>query len=157
MDQFFMEPLKAPNDGTDLQDEATGSLAVAKWGSAVDAGFQIVPNVLLRGQAKLGLDPLDLVIILNITLHWWQPGDLPFPQPRVIANRTGVSIRTVERRLEALQERGFLERLAPEKSRSKLRQRRIDLSGLVKKLQEFSIVNLAQRDKARESFKEGET
>lgn len=140
-----MEAVAAQSDRVDLKDDAAGRLAAAKWGSAVDAGFQIIPNVLFRGQARLGLDSLDLVILLNITVHWWLPADLPFPQPRVIANRAGVSIRTVERRLESLEERGFLKRLAVEKSRNKLRQRRIDLSGLVQKLQELSATNLAQR------------
>jgi len=140
-----MEAVTAQSDRVDLKDDGGGLSAIAKWGTAIDAGFQIIPNVLFRGQSKLGLDSLDLVIILNITLHWWLPGDLPFPQPRVIANRTGVSIRTIERRLESLEERGFLKRLAAEKSRNKLRQRRIDLSGLVRQLQEYSAANLAQR------------
>jgi len=130
---------------SNLTDAGGGLRSAAKWGDAIDAGFQIVPNVLFRGQSKLGLDTLDLVIILNITLHWWLPGDLPFPQPRVIANRTGVSVRTIERRLEALEQRGFLKRLPAEKSRNNLRQRRIDLSGLVRQLQEYAAVNLAQR------------
>src|SRR5689334_11942338 len=84
-------------------DDSGQTLAATKWGSALEAGFQIIPNVLIRGQAKLGLDPLDVVILLNLNMHWWTPGDLPYPQPRVIANRIGVSIRTVERRLEALE------------------------------------------------------
>jgi len=140
-----MEPSEAPIDDTDLEDHTERSLAGAKWGKALDAGFQIVPNVLLRGQAKLGLDPLDVVILLNIALHWWQRDDLPFPQPRVIANRAGVSIRTIERRLEDLERRGFLRRLAPEKSRNRLSQRRIDLGGLVERLQEYATTNLARR------------
>lgn len=121
------------------------TLAAAKWGVALDGGFQIIPNVLVRGQAKLGLDALDIVILLNVNMHWWRPEDLPFPQPRVIANRTGVSTRTVERRLEQLEQKGLLQRLSPEKLPKQLARRRIDLSGLVQRLQVFARVNLSMR------------
>lgn len=127
------------------------TLAAAKWGEALDAGFQIVPNVLVRGQAKLGLDALDVVILLNVNMHWWRPEDLPFPQPRVIANRAGVSTRTVERRLEELERKGILHRLAPEKPLKQLTRRRIDLSGLVSRLQAFARKNLTMRVKEFES------
>lgn len=130
-------------------DSDVGSLAAAKWGQALDAGFQIIPNVLIRGQAKLGLDAMDIVILLNLNLHWWKPDDLPFPQPRVIARRMGVSTRTVERRLETLEERGLLERLPPEKTPGHLVHRRVDLKGLVAQLQFFSRTLLSMRAQPR--------
>ncbi|WP_408903700.1 hypothetical protein [Paeniroseomonas aquatica] len=126
------------------------TLAAAKWGDALDAGFQIIPNVLVRGQAKLGLDALDVVILLNVNMHWWQPEDLPYPQPRVIASRMGVSIRTVERRLEVLEQKGLLHRLAPEKLPKQIARRRIDLGGLINRLQIFSRTNLSTRMKRSE-------
>ena len=131
-------------------DETARTLAAAKWGQALDAGFQIIPNVLVRGQARLGLDALDVVILLNVNMHWWRPGDLPFPQPRVIAHRVGVSTRTIERRLEELERKGMLERLPPEKSPKQLARRRIDLSGLVSRLQDFARENLSKRAKRSE-------
>ena len=70
-------------------DSTSRAIAFAKWGSALDAGFQIVPNVLIRAQSKLGLDALDLAILLNINLHWWTPHDLPYPRTSMIANRVG--------------------------------------------------------------------
>jgi hypothetical protein len=93
------------------------TLAEAKWGDALGMGFVIVPGVLIRAQEKLGLDPTDLAILLNILLHWWKPGDWPYPPPSLIARRIGVSTRTVERRLESLQERNFLIRHGSEKSK----------------------------------------
>lgn len=126
-----------------------GSLAAAKWGQALDAGFQIIPNVLIRGQAKLGLDAIDIVVLLNFNMHWWKPDDLPFPPSRVIARRMGVSTRTVERRLETLEERGFLERLPPEKTPGQLVHRRVDLKGLVVQLQLFARTLLSMRAEPR--------
>lgn len=129
---------------------ATNTLAYAKWRSALDAGFQVVPNVLVRAQAKLGLDALDLAVLLNITMHWWRSDELPYPQPKVIANRVGVSTRTIERRLEQLEERGFIARLAAEKSADKIVRRRIDLSGLIAKLEAAAAANLQARHQAED-------
>src|ERR1019366_4860995 len=67
-----------------------------KWGSALDAGFQVVPSVLVKAQSRLGLDAVDCMILLNLNLRWWQRDRLPYPPPALIAQRMGVSRRTVE-------------------------------------------------------------
>ena len=85
-----------------------------KWGSSVQSGYQLVPNVLFRAQSRLSLDATDVVVLLNLSLHWWGADRLPFPPPAVIANRMGVSRRTVERRLERLEREGFLKRVPAE-------------------------------------------
>jgi hypothetical protein len=130
-----------PTDGGAVPSTAAG----AKWGDALSMGFAIVPSVLIRAQAKLGLDTVDLAVLLNVILHWWTPGEWPYPQPRVLAKRMAVSTRTVERRLESLEERGFLIRHPPEKSSDGLARRRIDLSGLVVRLQAFARAGLVMR------------
>jgi hypothetical protein len=114
-----------------------------KWGSALAGGFQVIPNVLVRAQAHLGLDAVDVVVLLNINLHWWRKGDLPFPRPAMIGKRMGVSKRTVERRIEKLVKVGLLERVALTGG-GNLRGYRLD--GLVKRLQEAAQVGLQQRD-----------
>jgi hypothetical protein len=121
-----------------------GKEARKKWAYALDAGFQIIPDALFRCQKILGLKPLDVVILLNITIHWWAKEDLPHPRPSVIANRTGVTTRTVERRLIWLQENGFLNRL-PSVTKKGRAVRKFDLSGLVAKLQAVSAENLKLR------------
>jgi hypothetical protein len=128
-------------------DQTTRAIAVAKWGRALDAGFQIIPNVLIRAQTKLDLDPLDLAILLNIGLHWWTPHDLPYPRTSVIANRVGVSMRTVERRLEKMQASGLIVRHPPEKTKDGLSVRWFDLRGLVERLEAFAQANLEMRQR----------
>lgn len=117
-----------------------------KWGGAAKAGFQLVPNVLFRFQKHLEIDSVDVVILLNLSLHWWGPSSLPFPSPALIAKRMGVSRRTIERRMQALERRGFIKRLPArvlEEGRPKAR--RIEMSGLVEKLEEAALRGLAQR------------
>ncbi len=137
--------LVAQEDATDDSDTPASSLAVAKWGDALAMGFAIVPSALIRGQDKLGLDAVDLAILLNIIMHWWTPHEWPYPQPRVIAKRMGISTRTVERRLESLEQREFLVRHAAEKTPEGLARRRIELTGLVRRLEGFARAGLAMR------------
>src|SRR5688572_11510931 len=99
-----------------VEEDATKALdfpSRRKWGQAVtsarNGGFQIVPNLLLRRQDQLGLSPQELVVLLNITMHWWEPTDWPHPRANVIAARMGISPRSVERHIERLQALGLVE------------------------------------------------
>lgn len=105
-----------------------------KFGNALDGGFQILPDVLLRNQRVLGLDSVDLAIVLNFLMHWWKVDELPFPRMSLIAKRMGVTARTVERRVKELEKRGLIKRLPPQKSKKGLTVRMVDLSGLIDRL-----------------------
>lgn len=105
-------------------------LASAKWEDAAKAGFQILPDVLFKHQHALGLSAVDLVVLANLTLHWWYPDQKPFPRGSTVARRMGVDVRTVQRSLARLIELGLVRRekvagTGPEK---------FDLSGLVERL-----------------------
>ena len=118
-----------------------------KWGVAGRAGFQVVPNVLFRAQQHLGLDSTDVVILLNLSLHWWGPHNLPFPSPALISQRMGVTRRTIERRLEVLERKGFIKRLKPSApAEGKPKVRKFELTGLVEKLETAAQQGLSQRE-----------
>ena len=59
--------------------------AIAKWGESARAGFQILPDVLFKNQDGLGLSAVDLVVLTNLTLHWWYSDRKPFPRSTTIA------------------------------------------------------------------------
>jgi hypothetical protein len=118
-----------------------------KWGGAEKAGFQLVPNVIFRAQKHLGLDSVDVVILLNLTLHWWSAASLPFPSPALIANRMGLSKRTIERRIKALEKRKFLKRLRSEvNDDGEPLRRRYELNGFIEQLDVAASVGLTQRN-----------
>lgn len=127
-----------------ITEDPVGKIARKKWGHSLDAGFQIIPDVLFRCQKLLDLEAVDVVILLNITTHWWEYDDLPYPRPSIIAKRMNLSTRTVERRISEMQKNGFLIRLASERKKGKT-IRPYDLSGLVEKLKLFSTGNLVRR------------
>ncbi len=86
------------------------SPVTAKWGAAIDAGFQLVPDVLLKNQTRLRISATEMVVLLNLMMHWWYPARHPYPRPATIARRMGVSARTVQRALSRLSELGLVER-----------------------------------------------
>lgn len=88
-----------------------GSAVYAKYGEASIAGFQAVPDLLLKNQAALGLSATDLVVLLNVLMHWWYPAQKPFPRSTIISARMGISSRTVQRSINELENAGLLVRV----------------------------------------------
>ena len=128
--------------------QETNLQAYEKWGVAAKAGFQQIPNSLFHAQKSLGLDNTDIVVLLNLTSHWWRKEELPYPRPSVIAQRMGTSTRTVERHLRNLEVKGFIKSipLPPRKvGEHLLKSREFDLSGLAKRLEELAKVELSMR------------
>ncbi|WP_375462170.1 helix-turn-helix domain-containing protein [uncultured Enterovirga sp.] len=109
-----------------------------RWGDAVDPGMLIVPAILLRHQQRLGLTPLEMLLVLNIVAEWDEPNELPSPRPSVLAKRIGTSPRTIQRAITKLAQAGLVERRPSETCRG-MTVRRFDLSGLRKRLQELSL------------------
>ena len=107
--------------------------AAAKWGPAGNAGFQVVPDLLLKNQEALHLSPTELIVLLNIAMHWWYPEQRPFPRSSIIAKRMGVQTRTVQRAMERLRELGLMQRITETTPEGEERQV-CDFSGLVAKL-----------------------
>ncbi|MDP2248315.1 MAG: helix-turn-helix domain-containing protein, partial [Nitrosomonadales bacterium] len=81
------------------------------WGDVIKNGFVVIPTELLRNQKKLGLDSGELIVLLQLLMSWWEVEKLPYLQTSTIASRTGYSRRTVQRHIEALENKGFLKRI----------------------------------------------
>ena len=94
----------------DLQPAPTDTVS-DRWGEAADAGFVPVPNILVRAQHQLELSCNDLVVLLNILLHWWHKDRLPHPRSMAIAKRTGLGHRTVQRSISNLEAKGLVARV----------------------------------------------
>ena len=88
-----------------------------KYGEAAVAGFQAVPDLLLKNQSKLELSTTDLVVLLNILMHWWYPDQKPFPRSTTIAQRIGLTPRTVQRSMQHLEKIGLLKKETDDQGR----------------------------------------
>ena len=129
---------------TEATDIRRFGAAYAKWGDALNAGFQLVPDILLKHQDRLGLNANDLVVLLNVLMHWWYAEKLPFPRTTLIAGRMGVGQRTVQRSLKRLEELALIERVkGPE--RNSVTQ--FNPSGLVRRLIPLAHEDIGYRDR----------
>ena len=83
-----------------------------KWQGAVTegSGFVAIPMTLLRLQAKLKLTATDMVVLINLLAHWWDPARAVFPRSVTIANRMGVAKRTVQRSTQKMVKAGLINR-----------------------------------------------
>lgn len=104
-----------PSPSTDTLSEAeeAAKLTVAeKWQGAVKegAGFVAVPMVLLRLQAKYELSATDMLVLINLLAHWWDPARSVFPRTTTIAQRMGIEPRTVQRSTKKLLTKGLMTR-----------------------------------------------
>lgn len=82
----------------------------ALWGETTQGGFTAIPNTLLKAQAELELTGNDMMVLLNLIMHWWQSDEFPFPRTTTISKRTGLKLRTVQRSMNRLQKLGYIER-----------------------------------------------
>src|SRR5436309_210924 len=82
-----------------------------KWTKALmDAGWTVIPSVILERQQALGLTALDVNVLLHLARHWWEKDRLPFPSKKTIAECMGVSESTVQRRIASMEKQGLIKR-----------------------------------------------
>ena len=116
----------------------TGRASEKKWGKEVIAlGFCIVPSLLLRAQNRLGLNPTQLAVLMQLCDFWWDRERKPFPSKAVLAERLGLSPRQVQRHIADLETAGLVERVERRAVHGGKLTNVYDLSGLVQRLKKL--------------------
>lgn len=106
-----------------------------KWGRDVmKLGFCIVPSLLLRAQRRLGLNPTQLAVLLQLCDHWWDAERKPYPSKKLLAERLGLSPRQVQRHVADLECNGLVTRVERRGPHGGKLSNIYDLSGLVGRL-----------------------
>lgn len=110
-----------------------------KWGKALmDAGWTAFPSIILEKQQALGLDSLDVNLILYLSTYWWEAENKPHPSKKTIADALGVTPRTVQRRIAALEGAGFIQReYRPDKEKGN-NSNRYHFDGLIEAVEPFA-------------------
>lgn len=84
-----------------------------KWGNgALKMGWTAIPTLLLFRQNELGISPLAMNVLIQLIAHWWKREEKPFPSQANLAERIGVSKRSVQRALVGLEERGLIQKVS---------------------------------------------
>jgi len=83
-----------------------------KWTTTLmAAGWTVIPSVILERQQALGLDPIDVNILLQLARYWWYEDNPPHPSKKAIAECIGRSASTVRRRIAEMEAGGLIERV----------------------------------------------
>jgi predicted transcriptional regulator len=140
-------------DGTSIKKQDAETLRVneAKWSKPLmTAGWNALPSVIIEKQEALGLDAIDMNIILHLSNYWWRRDNLPHPSVGTIANAIGVKPRTVQKRIAALHAVGLLTRTERRYPGQGSKTNLYSFEGLIKAAlphAEEKLAAIAERDK----------
>ena len=76
----------------------------------VEHGYTALPNILLRAQARLGINTTQFNIIAQLLSYWIDPARPPFPTKRELAKRISITEQTLRINIKALEDAGLLRR-----------------------------------------------
>jgi DNA-binding HxlR family transcriptional regulator len=123
------------------QKEALATLRTneKKWTKPLmDAGWLAFPSIILEKQHALGLTSLDINIILYLATYWWTADNKPRPSKSTIAEAIGVTPRTVQRRIAAMEKAGFIKREERRVSKEGSKPNFYHFDGLIKEATPFA-------------------
>ncbi|GAB5505664.1 MAG: hypothetical protein Rhirs2KO_08270 [Rhizobiaceae bacterium] len=100
----------------------------------VEHGYTALPNILLRAQARLGINTTQFNIIAQLLSYWIDPARPPFLTKRELAKRISITEQTLRINIKALEDAGLLRREQRVTSAGDYGSNTYHLDGLVKKL-----------------------
>lgn len=121
------------------------------WGKPVlKHGYTGIPSILIRSQARLGLSTTQMNIIVQLLDYWFDPSNPPFPAKKDLAERIGVSQKTIQVNVRELEKAGYIKREMRRSSAGDWNSNIYHLNGLVKRVRELEPeFTAAKEEKAR--------
>ncbi len=121
-----------------------------KWTKAVmAAGWNVIPNIIIEKQEALGLDAIDMNIVVHLSHYWWHPEKLPHPSVATIAKAIGVKPRTVQKHIKGLEDAGLVRRNERRHTKTGSATNLYDLSGLISAATPFAKEKVKEVDDAK--------
>ncbi len=113
-----------------------------KWSKElISTGWTAVPNVIIEHMHDLGLKPIDITILMQLSTYWWTAETMPHPAKGTIAKAIGCTPRAVQRRIAEMEARGLIKRIERrEKGEGSegSRPNMYDFSGLIEAVKPFA-------------------
>jgi hypothetical protein len=122
-----------------------------KWSSTLmEAGWTVLPSIILEKQHALGLDAIDVNILLQLARYWWYSDNPPHPSKASIARCIGVDPSTVRRHIASMEHDGFIRREARYNTKvGGQESNRYYFDGLIKAATPHAQEFIAMREKQR--------
>ncbi len=126
-------------------------------GDVMSHGFTGVPNIMVRAQARLGLNPTQFNILVQLLSYYIEPDRPPYPPKRHLLKRTGISESTLKKHLKELETAGFIEREQQYTSAGDFGSNIYHMKGLIAKLRKLVPDFDKEREERDESRQKTET
>lgn len=128
------------------------------WGKAITGhGYAGIPNILIRGQSRLGLSPLQFNIIMQLLEYWRDPERPPFPSKDELAVRMGVKPKTIQTNIRALEKAGLVRRELRRPPAGDWNSNVYHLDGLVERLRKLEPAFAREREERKASRRRTES
>jgi predicted transcriptional regulator len=125
-----------------------------KWTKPlVEAGWTFFPSVIVENQRQLGLDAIDINIILHLASKWWKAEGKPHPSKGTIALAMNVDPRTIQRRIAKMEGAGFVRREERRESKTGSKTNVYHLDGLIEAVTPFAEEKIAEIAEKKEIAK----
>ncbi|NEI67415.1 HTH domain-containing protein [Rhizobium leguminosarum] len=119
-----------------------------KWTpTLMKAGWSAFPNIIIEKQRALGLDALDMNILLHLVQYWWLEENVPHPSVATIAEALNVTPRTIQKRITRLQNAKLITREERRTSKFGSQTNLYRFDGLIKACQPFAEEKIAEMKK----------
>ncbi len=122
------------------------------WGKAVyKHGYAGIPSILIQAQQRLGINPMQMNIIIQLLDSWFDPGRKPFPAKKALANRIGVTEKTIQINVRALEKAGLIRREMRKTAAGDWNSNVYHLDGLIAKVQALEPEFAAEKKKRKDA------
>jgi hypothetical protein len=106
-----------------------------------------VPSILIQAQRRLGINPTQMNIIIQLLDYWREPARKPFPSKKDLANRIGVTAKTIQNNIRELERASLVQRELRKTAAGDWNSNIYHLDGLVKKVRALEPEFTAERKK----------
>ncbi|CBS90501.1 helix-turn-helix domain-containing protein [Azospirillum lipoferum] len=121
------------------------------WVKAVYShGYAGIPSMLIQAQRRLGINPMQMNIIIQILDYWREPSRKPFPTKRELAQRMDVTEKTIQNNIRKLERAGLLLREQRKTAAGDWNSNIYHLDGLVARVQALEPEFAAEKKLRRE-------
>ena len=122
------------------------------WGKAVyKHGYAGIPSILIQLQQRVGINPMQMNIIVQLLDYFFEPSRKPFPTKRELATRSGVTEKTIQVNIRALEKAGLIQREYRRTASGDWNSNIYHLDGLIAKVQGLEPEFAAEKKKRREA------
>src|SRR5690348_15416949 len=149
-----MATSKADAEIIDFPTEASKKASSTEriWGKAVyKHGYAAIPSILIQAQQRLGINAMQMNIIIQLLDYWFEPSRKPFPMKKELATRIGVTEKTIQINIRALEKVGLIQREMRKTAAGDWGSNIYHLDGLIAKVQAFEPEFAEEKKKRREA------